>query len=476
MAKDHDYRYIPNVISSAIANTAPPEILADVLNKRNKVHHLDSNTDEDMIPIFTNDVDGKPRNNKRLLPRRNWCSIREYHPGNYKQLIRDTMGFVLTVRIGSTPPPSESESETVTPDSVEYPPEKPRRSFSFSKGDAPPGGGLFRRFSLRGPPPTNSSTAFGDPQDRRRMSVDAYNRPPPETSDSYFPSAQSQDALPHPRSQPQSNPPASTRTPTPPRPNFHRRPTNPRRKSLAAKKQAEEDIDQGDHVNLEGGLDVTLHCEVSPSDPEGITTPYKLLVPGLWYEGGNEPNAEPVKKGLLKRMFSKKKKRVEEEDEEEDYDDDDDDDEFEEDRGEKNYPPPPPVPVSNRTPAPAPQRGFPAAANDGVDDGYGGYGGYGYDDDQDLDLDQESEGQLSDEVRYQQQQRQNNRRYQQQQHPDMYQQQQRQQYAEQRLPPQLREQQFGPDQQQHRSSAEVAQGYSGIEAYGEDKKKKRRWF
>lgn len=86
--RENDHRYIPNVISSAIVNTPPPnskgpncyyhqdEVLksnviiamADILNKRNKVHHLDNETDEDMYPIFDTDVDGKPRNNKRLLP------------------------------------------------------------------------------------------------------------------------------------------------------------------------------------------------------------------------------------------------------------------------------------------------------------------------------------------------------------------------------------------------------------------------
>jgi hypothetical protein len=72
---------MPNVISSAIADMPETEMVSDVLNKRNHVHHLDTNTDEDMIPIFTHDVNGKPRNNKRLLPRRNWCAIREYQPG-----------------------------------------------------------------------------------------------------------------------------------------------------------------------------------------------------------------------------------------------------------------------------------------------------------------------------------------------------------------------------------------------------------
>ncbi|KAG8163553.1 hypothetical protein KVR01_006850 [Diaporthe batatas] len=81
LAKHKDFRYMPNVISSAIVNTPPPDLMADVLNKRNKVHHLDKDTDEDMIPMFAHGVEGKPRNNKRLLPHRNWCSIREYTPG-----------------------------------------------------------------------------------------------------------------------------------------------------------------------------------------------------------------------------------------------------------------------------------------------------------------------------------------------------------------------------------------------------------
>lgn len=83
--KDRDYRYMPNVISSAIADVPESDMIADMLNTRNKVHHMDADTEEDIIPIFTQDVDGKPRNNKRLLPRRNWCSIRPYQPGKCRQ-------------------------------------------------------------------------------------------------------------------------------------------------------------------------------------------------------------------------------------------------------------------------------------------------------------------------------------------------------------------------------------------------------
>ncbi|KAI5864757.1 hypothetical protein GGS23DRAFT_462120 [Durotheca rogersii] len=162
LAKHKDFRYMPNIISSAIANTPPPDLMADILNKRNKVHHFDKETDEDMIPIFTHDVDGKPRNNKHLLPHRNWCSIRPYQPGQTPP---------------STPPP-----EAFEPASGITPPESR--------------GGLFRRFSLSGsrrgrgpprpemtdrsrPPVSGSGGGFLRSLSRRRASAsdDGHSRP-----------------------------------------------------------------------------------------------------------------------------------------------------------------------------------------------------------------------------------------------------------------------------------------------------------
>ncbi|KAK4218249.1 hypothetical protein QBC37DRAFT_437504 [Rhypophila decipiens] len=143
--KHKDFRYIPNVISSAIVNTPPPDLLADILNKRNKVHHFDKETDEDMIPIFGHGVDGKPRNNKSLLPHRNWCAIREYVPGN-------------------TPPPSPGAS-----------------AYDLAPSGSPPGtvqdsgggaGGLFRRLSKRGS--QNRGPSFRGPdgvRDRTRPPI-----------------------------------------------------------------------------------------------------------------------------------------------------------------------------------------------------------------------------------------------------------------------------------------------------------------
>ena len=48
--KDRDHRYMANIISSAIVNTPPPEMMGDILNKRNKTHHFDY----DVSSLFMN--------------------------------------------------------------------------------------------------------------------------------------------------------------------------------------------------------------------------------------------------------------------------------------------------------------------------------------------------------------------------------------------------------------------------------------
>jgi hypothetical protein len=40
-----DHRYIANIISSAIVNKPPPQAVANLLARRNKIHHLDPDTD-----------------------------------------------------------------------------------------------------------------------------------------------------------------------------------------------------------------------------------------------------------------------------------------------------------------------------------------------------------------------------------------------------------------------------------------------
>ena len=285
--KDKDHRYMVNVVSSAIVNTPPPDNMADILNRRNKTHHLDQETDEDMIPMFNHDVNGASRNNKRLLPRRNWCSIREYHPG-------------------STPPPTPPASEPETESDVSPPPPPSRlqRTLSLTRNDVRPGN-LLRRLSGRGPPPLEDYPA-GD-------RYDSGGPPSPESfdNDGYFPR---QPGLPKrattinvSSSQRHSSaPPLNGSAPLPRPGNFHRRPTNMSEK--AALKGNPDDT--SGHINLEHGLDIVLNCEVNQKDPGGVTVPYRLLVPALLYEGqGDENSALFRKKSLVSRLTSIRGKR-----------------------------------------------------------------------------------------------------------------------------------------------------------------------
>lgn len=74
-----DPRYMINVVSSAITNAPPPNAVANMLNKRNKLHHLDSQTDENLMAIFYQNPDGKGNNvNRTTLPSRNYCIITEH--------------------------------------------------------------------------------------------------------------------------------------------------------------------------------------------------------------------------------------------------------------------------------------------------------------------------------------------------------------------------------------------------------------
>ncbi|KAJ5902811.1 hypothetical protein N7495_003339 [Penicillium taxi] len=273
--KDKDYRYMPNVISSSIADMPETDLVSDMLNKRNSVHHMDSNTDEDVIPIFTEDTDDKPRNNKKLLPRRNWCSIQEYRPAS-----NSSANLLSTASLPRGPRPGMLQ-----------------RTLSLGRGDRRdengPGNksdGLLRRFSTRrGPPPTREINF--EPKSgmiRRRASIDSSVPRPYENGDSYF-SGASQSSE--------------------PRPGMLRRPTH--LNESAGKKGANTDDAAGAFINLEGGLSIILNMEVSSHDPSGITVPYKMLVPALYYEGTeNDPPPTQVVKGWRKWLRVPRRKKT----------------------------------------------------------------------------------------------------------------------------------------------------------------------
>lgn len=275
--KDHDHRYMPNVISSAIVNTPPPDMMADIMNKRNKVHHLDKYTDENMIPMFTHDVDHKKRNNHHLLPRRNWCSIREYIPGHTPP---------------PTPPESESEFSEEDGDGQEGYEGAPKRRFSFSKGVRP--GDLLRRLSSRRAPPSSykDSMDTGAGQQFRSASYDGSQA---NRNDSFGQGRSTSNSRRASSAEPKGRASSVDRNSSGgfTRPGMLRRPTNmsekaARKGNIPALDAEGNEIDVNDHVNLEGGLDIVLNVEINQKDPSGITTPYRLLVPALWYDGSSD--------------------------------------------------------------------------------------------------------------------------------------------------------------------------------------------
>lgn len=401
LAKHKDFRYMPNVISSAIVNTPPPDLMADVLNKRNKVHHLDKDTDEDMIPMFAHGVEGKPRNNKRLLPHRNWCSIREYARGNTPPSTppdslygMDTPidspgslnGGVLTKSVNdrlskrgrgpsyradvidSRPPISNkspgglfrtlSSRGRRSDSDVDVGTRRPstgKRTLSLTRGDF----GFLRRGSkARKPDDGGINGTWGDDEadcsdaehddDHERGGggflgaiglrggggddqTEFF-----EGDDSYFTTRAPANVAATPRAGPgvsatktarllgEEAPPATNSrgltSPTPhegyaygttttiragpkrlddSRPQtFHRTPTGASTKQLKHTRTWD--------VNIEGGLDITLNVEVSAKDPAGITVPYRLLVPKLWYDAAEGEAVElPAKgEGGVRRLLS----------------------------------------------------------------------------------------------------------------------------------------------------------------------------
>ncbi|KAI5291333.1 hypothetical protein KEM52_000206, partial [Ascosphaera acerosa] len=282
IAKENDYRYMLNIVSSSIADEPTGHIMADALNQRNKVHEFDLRTKEDLCPAFSQDVDGKPRTNKKLFPRRNWCSIKQWQPD---------------------PPRTESPS-----------PERngrrgrgrTKRSGSISRVSASVGR-LARRLS-RGPPADRGSSPSSQ---TKRMSQDSL----PMTiqrSSSLLSRNQSEETI---RARGRSS-------------------VLSRHRVGNSKEFTGGWADVHNPATMEGGLDITIHCECNPRDPAGITTPYRILVPTLDYDGPFEPSVHREKKKgwwKIKRGQGQDGKKGQEGEGDGNEEDDDDDDDLDED-------------------------------------------------------------------------------------------------------------------------------------------------
>ncbi|KAJ3258505.1 hypothetical protein HDU77_002229 [Chytriomyces hyalinus] len=78
-----DHRAMYQLISSGIGNAPPPDAVIELLHTNNRILSPEVSeipeTCEEMIPLFSKDVDDTDRENNRLLPRRNWASL-EFRP------------------------------------------------------------------------------------------------------------------------------------------------------------------------------------------------------------------------------------------------------------------------------------------------------------------------------------------------------------------------------------------------------------
>lgn len=90
---ENDYRFMVNIISSAITNKPPPKAVANLLARRNKIHHLDADTDETLVHLFDKQPGGIAKCaswNHVTMPSRNFAVITEVPssaPGNVAEAV-----------------------------------------------------------------------------------------------------------------------------------------------------------------------------------------------------------------------------------------------------------------------------------------------------------------------------------------------------------------------------------------------------
>ncbi|KAI0889427.1 uncharacterized protein GGS22DRAFT_71021 [Annulohypoxylon maeteangense] len=106
---EKDHRYIVNVISSAIVNKPPPAAIANLLASRNKIHHLDPDTDETLMALFDKDpgTSNKTRSSNNVtMPSRNYSIITENSPNN-----RGDVGSTAEVATDANPPENKFDGK-----------------------------------------------------------------------------------------------------------------------------------------------------------------------------------------------------------------------------------------------------------------------------------------------------------------------------------------------------------------------------
>ena len=110
-----DPRYMANIISSAITNKPPPKAVANLLARRNKIHHLrDGNTDETLLKMFNKQPGGVMKGaewNLCTMPSRNYACITEIPDDHTAGLTQPTNGNGIQ---GAHPDPDVVETTGAT--------------------------------------------------------------------------------------------------------------------------------------------------------------------------------------------------------------------------------------------------------------------------------------------------------------------------------------------------------------------------
>lgn len=230
-----------NVISSAIVNKPPPQAIANLLSRRNKIHHLNSDTDETLLKLFNKDPGDSTKtaaHNQVTMPSRNFAMITENSPNN-------------------PPPPSSS--------------------------------------SL--PPTTNDQEQFQHPQHLQPPNANNNNlRPATATTNGHSAASTTNGGLAKTHTH-ASDKSTSTKKSRHRRRHHHnvdgRLPVSTGETGCGTTHKAAHDAEHG--CGNDGGLDICIRVEIDQHDPQGRTESYGLTVPALITNvGGDGGDAAPL--------------------------------------------------------------------------------------------------------------------------------------------------------------------------------------
>jgi hypothetical protein len=140
---ERDWRFMTNIVSSAITNKPPPQAVANLLARRNKIHHLDHDTDETLLEMFDRDPgmhkdDVKERiktgdkgpgkksadNNHATMPSRNYAIIAESREWSGTVDATATNGIAPATNGNGLHPPTNGTAPPQVDGAIQSSPEK----------------------------------------------------------------------------------------------------------------------------------------------------------------------------------------------------------------------------------------------------------------------------------------------------------------------------------------------------------------